>query len=70
MDPHIDTVFLGDVLSYAQRCSYILTEYGHFQGWTMSEHMEKALRVWERKILRRLYGLKWDTNGWKIRTNK
>jgi hypothetical protein len=32
--------------------------------------MEEALRVWERKILRRLYGPKRDTNGWRIRTNK
>jgi hypothetical protein len=40
------------------------------EGWTMSEHMEEALRVWERKILRNVYGLKSDTNGWRIRTNK
>jgi hypothetical protein len=40
------------------------------EGWTMSEHIEVALRVWERKILRRVYNLKRDTNGWRIRTNK
>jgi hypothetical protein len=40
------------------------------EGWTMSEHMEEALRVWERKILRRVYGPKGDTNGRRIRTNK
>jgi hypothetical protein len=40
------------------------------EGWTMSEHMEEALRVWERKILRKVYGPKTDTNGWGIRTNK
>jgi hypothetical protein len=32
--------------------------------------MEEALRVWERKILRKVYGPKRDTNGWRIRTNK
>jgi hypothetical protein len=32
--------------------------------------MEDALRVWERKILRKAYGPKRDTNGWRIRTNK
>jgi hypothetical protein len=31
---------------------------------------KRLSRVWERKILRRVYGLKRDTNGWKIRTNK
>jgi hypothetical protein len=31
------------------------------EGWTMSEHMEEALRVWEREILREVYGLKRDT---------
>jgi hypothetical protein len=40
------------------------------EGWTVSEHMEEALRAWERKILRRAYGMKRDTNGWRIRTNK
>jgi hypothetical protein len=29
-----------------------------------------TLRVWERKILRKVYGTKKDTNGWRIRTNK
>jgi hypothetical protein len=28
------------------------------EGWIMSEHMEEALRVWERKILRRVCGQK------------
>jgi hypothetical protein len=32
--------------------------------------MEEALRVWERKILRKVYGPKTDTNGWRIGTNK
>jgi hypothetical protein len=31
------------------------------EGWTMSEHMEEALRAWERKILRKVYGPKRDT---------
>jgi hypothetical protein len=40
------------------------------EGWTMSEHTEEAFRVWERKILRKVYGPKRDTDGWRIRTNK
>jgi hypothetical protein len=32
--------------------------------------MEEALRVWERKILRKVHGPKRDTNGWRIRKNK
>jgi hypothetical protein len=40
------------------------------EGWTMSEHMEEVLKVWERKILRKVYGPKRDTNGRRIRTNK
>jgi hypothetical protein len=40
------------------------------EGWTMSEHVEEALRVWERNILRKVYDPKRDTNGWRIRTNK
>jgi hypothetical protein len=40
------------------------------EGRTMSEHVEEALRGWERKILRRVYDPKRDTNGWRIRTNK
>jgi hypothetical protein len=32
------------------------------EGWTMSEHKEEALRVWERKILRKVYGPIKDTN--------
>jgi hypothetical protein len=43
--------------------------YG-WEGWTTSEHMEEALRVWERKILRKEYGTERDTNRWRISTNK
>jgi hypothetical protein len=32
--------------------------------------MEEALELWERKILRKVYGPKGDRNGWGIRTNK
>jgi hypothetical protein len=32
--------------------------------------MEAALREWERKISRKVYGPKRDTNVWRIRTNK
>jgi hypothetical protein len=34
------------------------------------KHMEEALRVWERGILREVYGPKRDTNGWRIYKNK
>jgi hypothetical protein len=43
----------------------LIVMYG-CEGWTMSKHMEEALRVWERKILRKVYGPKRDTNGWRI----
>jgi hypothetical protein len=39
-------------------------------GWTVSKHMEEALGVWERKILRKVYSPKRDANGWRIRINK
>jgi hypothetical protein len=39
------------------------------EGWTISEHMEEALRVWDKKTLRKVYGPKKDTSGWRIRTN-
>jgi hypothetical protein len=42
--------------------------YG-YEGWTISEHIEEALRVWERKILRKVYGPKRDTDLWRSRTN-
>jgi hypothetical protein len=40
------------------------------EGWTMSEPKEEALKVWERKILRKVYYPKMDTNGRRIHTNK
>jgi hypothetical protein len=40
------------------------------EGWTMSEHMDEDLRVWKRKILRKVYGPKRDTNGWRIRKTR
>jgi hypothetical protein len=40
------------------------------EGWTMSEHMEEALRVWERKTLKKVYSPKTGTNGWRMCTNK
>jgi hypothetical protein len=40
------------------------------EGWTMSKHMEEALGVWYRKILRSVYGPKMDTSGWRNHTNK
>jgi hypothetical protein len=36
----------------------------------MSEQGEEVFRMWQRKVLRKVYGLKRDTNGWRIRINK
>jgi hypothetical protein len=56
---------LGNIQNNNQTNSHVW-----LRGWTISEHMEEALRVWERKILRKVYGPKRDTNGRRIRTNK
>jgi hypothetical protein len=31
--------------------------------------MKSALKIWERKILRKVYGPIKDQNGWRIRNN-
>jgi len=37
--------------------------------WTVTKKDEQALPVFERKIFRRIYGLKYETGEWKSRTN-
>jgi hypothetical protein len=39
------------------------------EAWTMTKKDEKALLVFERKIVRRIYGPKYENGEWKSRTN-
>jgi hypothetical protein len=43
--------------------------YGN-ETWTLSKKSENALSIFERKILRRIYGLVQDDGQWRIRCNK
>ena len=38
--------------------------------WTMTRKEEVALLIFERKILRRIYGPKYEDGEWKSRTNQ
>jgi hypothetical protein len=40
------------------------------ETWTLKTGEKKALRCFERKILRRIFGPVQDTNGWRIRYNQ
>jgi hypothetical protein len=42
--------------------------YG-FETWAMTEQMKSALKMWQRKTLRKIYGPITDQNGWRIRIN-
>jgi len=39
------------------------------ETWTVTEQMKPALKTWERRILRKMYGPIKYQNGWKIRSN-
>lgn len=40
------------------------------ETWVMTARDEEALNVWERKVLRRIYGPIRDEDGWRVRTNQ
>ena len=40
------------------------------EAWTLTKKEEQALLIFERKILRRIYGPKFENGGWKTRTNR
>lgn len=37
--------------------------------WIVSKNTEKQLIVFENKILRKIFGLVWDSGKWRVRTN-
>ncbi|KAJ4439417.1 hypothetical protein ANN_07541 [Periplaneta americana] len=39
------------------------------ETWTLSKKMEQQLMTWERKILRKIYGSKYENGHWRIRYN-
>jgi hypothetical protein len=40
------------------------------ETWCLTANDERSLRTWERKVLRKIYGLVCDNGIWRIRTNK
>jgi hypothetical protein len=42
--------------------------YGR-EAWTVTNKMEKMLMTWERKILRKIYGLTYENGHWRIKIN-
>jgi hypothetical protein len=40
------------------------------ETWTLTLTEEKALRIFERKIIRKIYGPVMENNIWRIRYNK
>ena len=39
------------------------------ETWTVTNKIEKILMIWERKILRKIYGLTNENGQWRINTN-
>jgi len=37
------------------------------EAWTVTNKDKQALLVFERKIFRRIYGIKYENGGWKSR---
>jgi hypothetical protein len=40
------------------------------EAWTVTKKDEQAVRVFERKIFRRMYGAKYENGEWESRTNR
>ena len=40
------------------------------ETWTVRKEGEQALLIFERKILRRIYGPKYENGEWKSKTNR
>jgi hypothetical protein len=39
------------------------------EAWTVTDKMENMLVTWERKILRKIYGLTYESGHWRIKIN-
>ena len=46
-----------------------VVSYG-VEAWTLMKKEEQALLIFERKIIRRIYGPKHENREWKSRTNR
>jgi len=40
------------------------------EAWTLTKKEEQALLIFERKIVRRIYGAKYENGEWKSRMNR
>jgi hypothetical protein len=40
------------------------------ETWCLTANDGRSLRIWERKVLRKIYGPVYDNGIWRIRTNK
>jgi hypothetical protein len=40
------------------------------ETWCLTANDETSLRIWERKVLRKIYGPLYDNGIWRIRANK
>jgi hypothetical protein len=54
---------------YVDYTWFIVVSYGA-EEWMMKKKEEQALRIFERKIFRRIYGSKYENGEWKNRRNR
>ena len=47
----------------------LVVSYGA-EAWTLTKKEEQAVRIFARKIFRRIYGPKYEKGEWKSRTNR
>jgi hypothetical protein len=40
------------------------------ESWTLKNKLERALMTWERKILRKKYGLAYERSYWRIKMDQ